>query len=298
MDINEILIKWGLSDIPVKQIYSSAWQIGDDYILKSGVNLDWLNNNLSVIKALSESNIPVAEIIKTVDSQDYLIKDNTYFFLSKKIKGNHITDIYSDNYKELSYSIGQVISRLHIAFRQCQSKLPCYDNNFYEEIIGWVSQTFQDKKIVSIPKYILDECTLELREFYPRLPRQLIHRDIHLGNMLFEDNKLTGYIDFDLSQINARIFDLCYMLSGFLIDNIKDETKTEKWFDIMYSLVNGYSSTISLTHDEKKAIPMMMVAIEILFVAYFTNMNDIPHADGAAEIALWLWKNKEKISFK
>jgi hypothetical protein len=40
--------------------------------------------------------------------------------------------------------------------------------------------------------------------------------------LLVEDNVLTGCIDFDLSQINARIFDVCYMTSGFLIDNIDD----------------------------------------------------------------------------
>ena len=105
--------------------------------------------------------------------------------------------------------IGKVIARLHNAFRICQDKISVYDNNFYKEIDGWVSQTFRDKNITSVPTEILEECVSKLKNIYPKLPRQLIHRDTHMENMLFENNILTGYIDFDLSQINARIFDLC-----------------------------------------------------------------------------------------
>ena len=47
--------------------------------------------------------------------------------------------------------------------------------------------------------------------------------------------------------------------------------------------------------NEKKAIPIMMVAIEMLFVAYFTNLNDKDCADGAAEMLIWLWENKGRI---
>ena len=34
------------------------------------------------------------------------------------------------------------------------------------------------------------------------LPVQLIHRDVHFGNFLFDEGKFSGYIDFDLSQRN------------------------------------------------------------------------------------------------
>lgn len=292
---NKILTNWGILNGSVKQIYSSAWEIGDNYILKTGTNFAWLNSNLSLIKVLGDYHIPVATIIKTIDGADYITKDNTYYFLSKKIKGEHIKDIYGEEYKELSLLIGQVISRLHIGFQKCQEVLPCRDNNFYGEITGWVLNTIKDKEVNSIPKHILNECISELEAVYSKLPRQLIHRDIHLNNMLFENKVLTGYIDFDLSQIDARIFDLCYMPLSFLIDNINDDSKTAKWFEILHNIVEGYNMNIPLTQEEKKAIPIIMMAIEVLFVAYFTNENNKDCADGAAEILVWLWGHKEKI---
>ena len=295
---NQIITNWGILNGSIEQIYSSAWEIGGKYILKTGTNFTWLNSNLSLINALEDYNISVASIVKTLDGTDYITKDNTYYFLSKKIKGEHINDIYGDDYKELALLIGKVISRLHIAFQKCQDMIPCRDNNFYDEITGWVSNTLKEKEVSIIPQDIFKECISELEVIYPKLPRQLIHRDIHLKNILFENKVLTGYIDFDLSQIDARIFDLCYMALSLLIENINDENKIVKWFEIVGNIVEGYSINVPLKSEEKKAIPIMMIAIEALFAAYFTNENNKACADGAAEMLVWLWNNKEKIILK
>lgn len=296
MEINEVLKSWNLENEPIKQIYSSAWQIGDKYVLKTGKKVEELYKNLLLISALSEKNVPVAAVVKTVDGFDYVIEEGAYFFISKKINGEHITDIYNGEYFKTAYLIGQVIGELHIAFKACQEKISCYNNNFYEEITGWVSEVFHHKKVTLIPENILEQCCSQLKYIYPKLPRQLIHRDIHPGNMLFQNNTLTGYIDFDLSQIDVRVFDLCYMALSFLIDNTDNEDKTTKWFEILNNIVSGYSSVAPLSCDEIEAIPTMMVAIEILFVAYFTNIDNPEAADGAAKMLLWLWENKEKIS--
>ncbi|WP_160690868.1 phosphotransferase [Clostridium sp. C2-6-12] len=292
---NKILANWGISNESVKQIYGSAWDIGGRYVLKTGTNFASLNSNLSLMKVLAAQDIPVASIIKTLDGAEYITRDNSYYFLSKKIKGEHINNIYGEDYKVLSLLIGQVIGKLHIGFEKCQDILPCRDNNFYDEITGWVLSTIREKEVNLIPKDIINECILQLEAIYYKLPRQLIHRDIHLNNMLFYNKVLTGYIDFDLSQIDVRIFDLCYMALGLLIDNINDDNKTAKWFEIVKNIVEGYNEKIPLTMEEKKAMPVIMMAIEMLFVAYFTNENNKVCADGAAEMLIWLWKNKEKI---
>lgn len=295
MELDKILSNWNIFNVPVRKIYTSAWQVGDNYILKTGNNFNWLNSNISILNALSEENMPVAEIIKTINGLDYIIEDNYYFFLSKRIEGEHITDIYSEDYKKIGHLIGQVIGKLHSAFRKCQEIICCHDNNFCDEVSGWILQAFRDKKISKVPWDILNECVSLLNSIYKELPRQLIHRDIHLGNMLFKNGELTGYIDFDLSQINARIFDLCYMSLSILIGNTDDNKKTTKWLEILNSIVAGYSTINPLTDREKKVIPIMMTAIEMLFVAFFTNNNDERNAEEAETMLIWLWENRESI---
>lgn len=295
MNLAHILGNWDLTDTSVKQIYRSTWQIGEAYILKTGTNFEWLKSNLVLINVLKDQNVPVASILPTKDGSDYIVSDGSYYFMSVKIIGENITDIYSSNYIEMSYTLGEIIARLHIAFQKCQDQIYCYDSNFYNELEGWIADTFQDKRITSVPSNIFIECTNYLKDVYPGLPRQLIHRDFHLGNLLFQDNELTGYIDFDLCQINARVFDLCYMSLSFLIDCTDNIEKTSKWFTILRQMIKGYESLLTLTATEKEAIPIMMCAIELLFVAYFYNENNEAFAEGAVKMVLWLWNHRTEI---
>lgn len=255
--------------------------------------------NIKVIRALSQYNIPVADIIKTVDGLDYVLDEENHYFLTKRIRGKHIVDIFAGDYIKQTYEIGIIIAKLHTAYKACQDEICCYDNNFYNEMTGWVIEIYRDKMITSVSDDILRDCITELESNYPKLERQLIHRDIHLGNLLFENKELTGYIDFDLCQIDARNFDICYMALSFLIGNVKDNDKTEIWLKIwlkiLQQLISGYDSLIPLTHIEKSAIWNMMIAIEILFVAYFTNENNLENATGASEMLRWIWSNKSRM---
>ena len=76
---------------------------------------------------------------------------------------------------------------------------------------------------------------------YKTLPRQIIHRDMHPGKLLFDKGVFTGYLDFDLSQSNARIFDIVYLGCGLLVDNYKDETRLGQWCDIFAGIIQGYA---------------------------------------------------------
>ena len=53
---------------------------------------------------------------------------------------------------------------------------------------------------------------------YDKLPKQLIHRDPNPSNILFDNGIVTGFIDFDLSEINIRLWDVCYCATGILSD--------------------------------------------------------------------------------
>lgn len=99
--------------------------------------------------------------------------------------------------------MGEILGRLHLAFRKCEERLELWDNSLLDEMNGWVAERLSREKW-------LDEETFRsavgnLQDGYDRLPRQLIHRDVHFGNFLFDHGEFSGYIDFDLSQKNIRI---------------------------------------------------------------------------------------------
>ena len=99
----------------------------------------------------------------------------------------------------------------------------------------------------------------------------MIHRDVHFGNFLFDHGEFSGYIDFDLSQKNIRIFDICYFLTGLLSSQIGSSLDTEEWLRIVKDAAAGYEKWIPLLPEEKRAFPYVMENIELLFAAYWTK---------------------------
>ena len=61
---------------------------------------------------------------------------------------------------------------------------------------------------------------------YPQLPRQIIHRDPNPGNLILEGEKW-GFIDFELSERNLRIYDPCYAATAIVSENFAGER--ERW---------------------------------------------------------------------
>lgn len=139
------------------------------------------------------------------------------------------------------------------------------------------------------------EAILSLSQVYEELPKQLIHRDVHLGNFLFEGNKFSGYIDFDLSQSNIRIFDVCYFLLGILVQGDNNPMEAERWFYIISQVVEGYDSIVDLKVVERQSIPCVMKNIELLFTAYFLSVGEEKLARDSVDLYLFVCKNEKKL---
>ena len=135
----------------------------------------------------------------------------------------------------------------------------------------------------------------QLEEVYDKLPVQLIHRDVHFGNFLFANGEFSGYIDFDLSQRNIRIFDLCYFLLGLLSEEAKMGITEELWFEFMKNVFIGYQKKQELSEVEKKAIPYVMECIELLFVSYYESINDVCCAQNAYQLFEFVKRQENRI---
>ncbi len=201
--------------------------------------------------------------------------------MTKKLPGSNISNCKD---KSTSWKMGCAIARLHTAFMKCEKEIEFWDNSLLIEMKGWVWETLANNewKILSEEEYAK---TVELLEsIYEHLPKQLIHRDVHFGNFLFFDGSFSGYIDFDLSQRNIRIFDICYFLTGLLAEETEASLTKTEWIEIVKSAIAGYESMILLSKEEKGAIPCVMACIEILCGAYFININDTKHAHDASQV--------------
>jgi Ser/Thr protein kinase RdoA (MazF antagonist) len=116
-----------------------------------------------------------------------------------------------------------------------------------------------------------------------------------LGNFLFDGNVFSGYIDFDISQSNIRIFDVCYFLLGLRLEEDNNRVNEERWYHIVSQVVEGYSSLVELTQVERQSIACVMKNIELLFTAYFLSIGDEKLAKSSADLFRFVCEREEKI---
>ncbi|MCI8752783.1 MAG: phosphotransferase [Lachnospiraceae bacterium] len=279
--IEQILPLWGIGNGQLLQIYPSAWEVNSSYVIKVYNNKEQMERNIKISEILLDYNIPVAKIIYTKTGQKYVGHENIYFLMSEKLEGSNISDIKD---KTMTHKMGYAIAQLHRAFMKCEKEIEFWDNSLLEEMKGWINESLTNNewRIIGKEEYLK---TVELLEsFYNYLPKQLIHRDIHFGNFLFSKGGLSGYIDFDLSQRNIRIFDICYFLTGLLAEETDNAFTQNEWIENVKSVISGYESVINLSIKEKNAIPCVMESIEILFIAYFISVKDTKRAIDAYNV--------------
>ena len=281
-EIGKVLVHWEMSDCQIRRIYDTAWLVGDNYVLKVYHDKQMLERNLQMLHILGEMNIPVAQVVPACSNVQYVSHDGAYYFLSRKLPGSNITRI--DEGKNLALKMGEIIARLHAAFKKCDAVDGLWSNSLLDEMNGWVKENMERNSWSYLSREAYEKAVSQLADIYDQLPVQLIHRDIHFGNFLFADGVFSGYIDFDLSQRNIRIFDICYFLLGLLSEEEGLKITEEAWFVFLRNVFTGYESILELSPAEKKAVPYVMECIELLFVAYFENIKDFQCAMNAYEI--------------
>lgn len=294
--IQTLLPHWNLQHSEIQQIYHSSWQIGSEYVLKIYEDPVPLRQNLTTLQILSNQQIPVAKIIPTTSGDLSITTSGIHCFLSRRLPGSNL--IRMDQEPGLARRMGSIIADLHLAFQALDdAKTVNFRNNsLLAEMQSWIRKTLATDGWQYLPESDFDDITEELATIYPELPVQLIHRDVHFGNFLFDQGRFSGYIDFDLSQRNIRIFDLCYFLLGLLSEEDKLSVTQEQWFDYVRETMNGYEEKCPLTETERHAIPLVMECIELLFVAYFTGQEDTVCAEGAWKLFEFVRANQGRIS--
>ena len=291
--ITQLLSHWELENKDIKQIHNAAWQIGDEYVLKVYHDFSMLKRNLKILQILDNMDIPVGRIVPTGKNEQYITCDGLFFFLSQRLHGSNIVRIGND--RAIASAMGNIIADLHIAFKKCEEADVFWNNSLLDEMNGWVKDNFEVNGWRYISKEEYKKIVSQLTIIYDNLPVQLIHRDVHFGNFLFLDGTFSGYIDFDLSQRNIRIFDLCYFLLGLLSEEEKFEITDELWLAFVKELFAGYEQKLKLTEAEKKAVPYVMECIELLFVSYFQSIDDVRCAEDAYKIFQFIAQQENKI---
>lgn len=290
--MKKILSSWSIENININQITDTAWDISDKYVLKVYNDINSLIRNIKLLKELKRNNIPVAVVIPTKSGADYVEDNNKYYLLTEKLQGKNAVSICE--WDGIARQMGIIIGKLHTAFANIAIDENVWKNSLLDEMQGWIYDNFEKEEWRTLNKTAYESTLSKLKLHYNNLPTQLIHRDVHFGNFLFSDGKFSGYIDFDLSQINIRIFDVCYFLLSLLVEE-ENKMSEAKWLSVVQETIEGYNSIIPLTQEEYCSIPYVMESIEILFISYFIGINDTECAISSKELYQMIVKQERNL---
>jgi len=147
----------------------------------------------------------------------------------------------------------------------------------------------------SLPEEFYEYYINTFSKLYNELPRHIIHRDANPSNIIFENGEISGFIDFEISEHNVRIFDPCYCATGILSEANNIDDSFDKWNEILRGIIDGYDSVCKITDIEKISIPYIIYSIQMIFIAWLNGKEE--YKDMAIQnrkMILWIWENRNK----
>jgi Ser/Thr protein kinase RdoA (MazF antagonist) len=265
---------------------------GARYVLKRKTVRHTLPHEYKLLETLAAQGVPVAVPLRARSGEPYVQMGEDWFDLSPHIPGTVYNDHYAPGAAERARQFGAAIARLHAALRICEHLNSVPEMDLPADIVrsGQVLRSIWPAAQPSIDP-ILAELEAGLAACFAELPKQLIHRDAHPGNMLFQDGQLSGWLDFEIMLRGPRLFDLCYCSTSLLINGFGDPNKRQVWFTLLFALVEGYESVSPLTSVERRALRVMQMSIEVIFIAFFDSIH---YPAGVAQniaALTWLYAN-------
>ena len=235
-----ILQNWDLSGEPITDIYyegtgnknENACCVGDDLVLKYTANLGKLKKHIEVSKALESIGLLAAHRFGDGDAR----------------------------------FVGEIIGQLHLALRRIEDCVS--EADLLSTVRDWALPGA--KAAMDLPVGFCTEFLDTFSALYPQLPRQIIHRDPNPGNIICAEDQW-GFIDFELSERNVRIYDPCYAATAVLSETFG--ANNESWLGIYRDILWGYDSVAKLTEAERGAIPYVILANQFVCVAWFSEQD-------------------------
>lgn len=286
-EITRALAAWNLAGARVDSVYypntghrsDTTFCVDGTYYLKTSQRLGELQRQARLHTALAEKGLS-APPIPAQDGAAVVHSGDTDFLLLKRLEGHTLDAMETLVHPQQASIVGEGLARLHEALRACDPLL-CREENLFETLRDWAMP--RARVAMPLEDAWADAYLARFEALYPLLPTQIIHRDPNPDNILIRDGRVVGFVDFDLSRILPRIFDLGYAATGILCDAFDHASDAQRlsFFDAAHAIFCGYDAVSPLTAAEWQALPDMLIAIELICVAAFAGSDRLAQLEDA-----------------
>ena len=240
----------------------------------------------ALLPALSTYGVPVAVPLPTKHGQIAHFDNGDCYYLAPYLPGEVILDHFGLGALERSVSFGAALANLHKGLKEATHAMALPDMDLLGQVLE--CQAGAEMRASSCEELSTLGETVKAFQAMGPLPTQVIHRDSHASNVLFETDQVSGWLDFELTTTGPRVFDLCYYSTSLLMDALYDSTKRAAWLEVLRNLVHGYESVEPLTEAEHRLLPYVLLSVEAIFTSYCVSINDQAAASKNIDALLWI----------
>jgi homoserine kinase type II len=195
-------------------------------------------------------------------------------------------------------AIGAMLGQMHIAGQSFSQIMPNPRGATWRMATALQVRPFLDAQQKTL---LVSEVALHAKQNWASLPQGVIHADLFRDNVLLEENRVGGLIDFYFACSDALLYDVAITVNDWctLSDGTLDASKTQ-------TFLRAYHTVRPLLESERTAWPLMlrMAALRFwlsrLFDMYLPRDGELIHAHDprhferilkshiASELAVWL----------
>ncbi len=147
-------------------------------------------------------------------------------------------------------AIGAMLGQTHIAGQSFSQIMPNPRGAAWRATTASLVRAFLNAEQLAL---LDSEVALHARQNFSPLPQGVIHADLFRDNVLMEDDRVGGLIDFYFACSDALLYDVAITVNDWCMnpDGTLDETKTQ-------SFLRAYDAVRPLLASERDAWPLML----------------------------------------
>ena len=267
------LAAWNLAELPLSPIVceptgfvaDNVIYAGADWVLKAYLDPSRCARMVSLARALSAAGVAVSLPRPLPDGSDVLTFGAYRIVLWSRLMGAPLDAprLMAGDAHAAGLRLGRTLRQLHGALDTLPDPPDVRDCHLDEHILTWAMPRAEKHLPTGFPADFADH----VRRL-SGLRRGLIHRDPNPNNLIDLPDGRIGVIDFDLTERNIRLFDLCYAATGMLQSCLdRDVPWQTQWPLLLEGILTGYGATLA----EQKAAPTVLLGIEVICLAAFCD---------------------------
>ena len=147
-------------------------------------------------------------------------------------------------------AIGAMLGEMHVAGQSFTQVMPNPRGAAWRAATAPQVMPFLDAEQAAL---LQGEVALHARQNSAQLPQGVIHADLFRDNVLLEDNRVGGLIDFYFACTDALLYDVAITVNDWCMnpDGMLDAARTQ-------AFLHAYDTVRPLQKDERAAWPLML----------------------------------------